>query len=195
VANSNTAATYNLDELTLNSFAQLQVLGPVVINLANQVTVASRAILGSEARPEWLSLSIAQKGVSLRAGSQLNGMVRAPLGEVEISGQLNGGFAADSLSIGRTGVLRVVLGQPSQLKISDFNPKSAPLGTLINVIGSGFISPAGQDPQVTLNKQGGGNVDAPLSSFTASGLSFVIATGAAAGPLTIKVGSQSATSG
>jgi len=77
--------------------------------------------------------------------------------------------------------------------ISDFTPKSGPIGTLVTVTGANF-SQGGIGPQVTLNKQGGGTITAPVSSSTPTTLTFVIPAGAATGPLAIGVGSQSATS-
>ena len=49
-------------------------------------------------------------------------------------------------------------------------------------------------PQVTLNRQGGGSIDAPVSSFTNQTLTFVIPAGAATGNLTVTVNGQSSSS-
>jgi RHS repeat-associated protein len=68
--------------------------------------------------------------------------------------------------------------------ITDFNPKSASVGTLISVSGSGFASGSG-GPQVALNSQGGGTIAAPLASFTATSINFIIPAGAASGPITV----------
>ena len=84
----------------------------------------------------------------------------------------------------------VVISPPT---ISDFTPKSGPIGTLVTVTGTNF-SQGDIGPQITLNKQGGGTIAAPVSSFTATTVTFVIPAGAATGPLVIEVGSQSATS-
>jgi len=78
--------------------------------------------------------------------------------------------------------------------IADFNPKSASAGTLVNVTGSNFASSGSPPPQVTLSKQGGGTISAPISSFTATTIAFVIPTGAATGPFNVAVGTQSVTS-
>jgi RHS repeat-associated protein len=84
----------------------------------------------------------------------------------------------------------VVIAPPT---ISDFTPKSGPIGALVTVTGTNF-SQGGIGPQITLNKQGGGTIAAPVSSFTATSVTFVIPAGAATGPLVIEVGTQSATS-
>jgi RHS repeat-associated protein len=77
--------------------------------------------------------------------------------------------------------------------IADFNPKSASEGTLIAVTGSNF-TPSGSSPQVTLSKQGGGLLNAPVSAFTGTTLSFVIPAGAATGSFVVAAGTQRATS-
>jgi len=77
--------------------------------------------------------------------------------------------------------------------ITDFNPKSGSIGTLVNITGSNFAQ-GSIAPQVNLNKQGGGTILAPLSNFTATSIAFVIPAGAATGPLIVSAGGQSATS-
>ncbi len=81
-------------------------------------------------------------------------------------------------------------GQPA---ITDFNPKSVPVGTLITVTGNN-LAPATGSSQVTLNQQGGGTIAAPVSNSSSNSLSFVIPSGAATGPITITAGNQSAVS-
>jgi len=114
-----------------------------------------------------------QIGASAAAGPRT---VTLRTNQEEVS--LAGGFAV------------VVIAPPT---ISDFTPKSGPIGTLVNVTGTNF-SQGGLAPQITLNKQGGGTLPAPVSTFTATTLTFVIPAGAATGPLVIEVGTQSATS-
>ncbi len=78
--------------------------------------------------------------------------------------------------------------------ITGFNPGSGPEGTLIALSGTNFTGTGSTTPTVTLAHQGGGSLAAPVSSFTASGINFVIPAGAATGPVTVTVGTQSATS-
>ena len=80
------------------------------------------------------------------------------------------------------------------ITITDFNPKSAPIGTLINVAGNGFAPASGAVPQLSLNKQGGGTLAPLLTSFSNTALSFVIPAGAASGPLSVTANGQTATS-
>src|SRR5712691_7881451 len=80
------------------------------------------------------------------------------------------------------------------LSITDFNPKSASIGTLVNVTGSNFVSSSGGSPQVTLNKQGGGTIPAPVAAFTVTSIAFVVPTGADTGPVTVTAAGKSVTS-
>lgn len=98
--------------------------------------------------------------------------------------------AASSQVNGSTG-FNVTVPPPN---VADFNPKSATIGTLINVTGSNFSPTAGVVPQVQLSSQGGGTINAPLSSFNSTAMAFVVPDGAATGPLTVTVGTQSVTS-
>src|SRR5207237_179434 len=70
--------------------------------------------------------------------------------------------------------------------ITDFNPKSAPVGTLVIVTGN-KLSP---NPQVTLNRQGSGTISAPVSDAQATSISFVIPARASTGPITVTVDSR-----
>lgn len=88
-----------------------------------------------------------------------------------------GGFTVNSASSGPT--------------ITDFNPKSAPTGTLITVAGANLQPNAGTSAQVNLAKQGGGTIVAMASSTAATSLSFVIPSGAATGPLSVTVNGSS----
>jgi RHS repeat-associated protein len=78
--------------------------------------------------------------------------------------------------------------------ISDFNPKSTSVGTLVSVTGSNFTLANGSGPQIALAAQGGGTISAPISTFTATTASFVIPSGAASGVFMLTVGGQTANS-
>jgi uncharacterized protein (TIGR03437 family) len=81
---------------------------------------------------------------------------------------------------------------PGSLTIADFNPKSAPLGTLVTITGTNLQPSAGTAPQIALAKQGGGTIAGPISSATATSLAFVIPPGAASGPVNVTVNGNSA---
>lgn len=77
--------------------------------------------------------------------------------------------------------------------ITSFTPASAPTGTVVTISGSNF-APNGLTPLVTLSQQGGGTIATPLTSASASSISFIIPAGAATGPLTVTTGGSSASS-
>ncbi len=101
-------AVYDLQRLTLNGQAQIQLVGPVVLTLANGV--ALNGSVGVSAHPEWLLLQIAQGGVTLNGGAVLHGDVIAPSGTVIINGNsaLYGTVTADRLTINGRGLLSEV---------------------------------------------------------------------------------------
>jgi len=76
--------------------------------------------------------------------------------------------------------------------ITDFNPKSASIGTLITVTGTNLLPTAGTAAQFTLAKQGGGTVTGFASSAMATSLTFIIPAGAATGVPSVTVNGQSA---
>ena len=96
-------AVYNLQGLILNGSARLQVAGPVVLTLANGITLNGAA--GDATHPEWLSVAIASGGVTVNGGASLDGSVTAPAGTVTLNGTLNGRVACDRLTINGSGTL------------------------------------------------------------------------------------------
>jgi rhamnogalacturonan endolyase len=103
VAGATTPAVYNLQGLTLNGSARLLVVGPVVVTLANGVTLNASA--GNPAHPEWLALRVASGGLTLNSGVTLSGFVTAPSGTVMLNGTLNGRAVSDRLTINSGGAL------------------------------------------------------------------------------------------
>ena len=78
--------------------------------------------------------------------------------------------------------------------INSFSPTSGPIGTQITLTGSNFTAGGAGTPTVALSQQGGGSIGAPVVSFTATSISFVIPAGAASGPVTITAANSSAVS-
>lgn len=98
-AGATQASVYNFEDITLNSLANLTVVGPVVVNVANRVSVNSSCVVGSAANPQWLSLNVSRYDVTINGG-QVYGAVRAPAGTVNLSaGTIKGSVACDRLSI------------------------------------------------------------------------------------------------
>jgi DNA/RNA endonuclease G (NUC1) len=100
-----TPAVYNLQSLTLNANSELQIVGPVIINLANGVTV--NGAIGADGHPEWLTLNIASGGLTLNNNAICDGIVIAPSGTVIVNGssRLTGRVVCDYLAINGNGLL------------------------------------------------------------------------------------------
>jgi hypothetical protein len=107
-AGATTPAVYNLQSLTLNGNSALQVVGPVVINLANGVSV--NGSLGDSDHPEWLKINIASGGLTLNGNVTVSGSVTAPSGMVTINGHsvIKGGVNADQLTLNGNGLLDTI---------------------------------------------------------------------------------------
>jgi RHS repeat-associated protein len=73
------------------------------------------------------------------------------------------------------------------ISITDFNPKSAPAGTLVIVSGTNLFPDIGSAAQFTLARQGGGALTGFASSTTPTSLTFIIPAGAATGVPSITV--------
>ena len=105
VAGAVEPAIYNLQSLSLNGASTLQVVGPVILTLANGTTISGTA--GSAAHPEWLTLNVSSGGVTLNTGATLRGVVSAPNGTVTLndSATLEGRVAADRLTLNTNALL------------------------------------------------------------------------------------------
>lgn len=105
VAGATTPSVYQFQSLTLNGNTVLNIVGPVIIVLKNDLNVNSTA--GSSAHPEWLDLRIANGGLTLNGNVTFAGYVTAPSGTVTINGRstLTGGLVADKLVVNGGGLL------------------------------------------------------------------------------------------
>lgn len=99
VAGATEPAVYDLEGLTLNGNATLEVVGPVILTLANGVTFATT--VGHAERPDWLVLRVHDGGVTLNGQARLHALVTAPSGAVAVNGsaELHGRITADRLSL------------------------------------------------------------------------------------------------
>lgn len=103
VAGASEPAVYELQSLTLNGKASLQIAGPVKLKLANGTTF--NGTVGSADHPEWLQLEIVDGSVTLNGGAIVNAIVTAPKGSVTLNGTLHGRVSAERLTINGSGVL------------------------------------------------------------------------------------------
>ncbi|HVU35343.1 MAG TPA: MBG domain-containing protein [Opitutaceae bacterium] len=84
VAGATEPATYNLQGLTLNGNGAVQVVGPVIVTVANGVVLNASA--GDSAHPEWLNLRVSSGGLTLNGAATFYGGVTAPSGAVTVNG-------------------------------------------------------------------------------------------------------------
>ncbi len=103
VAGATAPAVYNLQGLTLNGNSQLQVIGPVVLTVANALFV--NGAVGSAAHPEWLSLGVAIGGLTVNGNGRVDGFVAVPSSPAMVNGTLHGGLVADRLSVNGGGAV------------------------------------------------------------------------------------------
>ena len=102
-------SVYYLQRLTLNGTSRLDVVGPVVLVLANGGAV--NGDMGNEDAPELLLLRVATGGLTLNGGADFYGLVDAPAGTVVVNGNatLTGIVISDRLTVNGNGHL--ILGE------------------------------------------------------------------------------------
>jgi len=105
IAGATQPALYNLQSLTLNGSSALQIIGPVVLKLANGSGVSGT--MGVSTHPEWLTLQIASGGLTLNSNASVYGDLVAPNGTVILNGnsQLIGSIVSDRLTVNSTALL------------------------------------------------------------------------------------------
>lgn len=105
VTGASEPALYDLQSLTLHGNASLEIVGPVILTLANGPTLDGR--VGAAEHPEWLTLRVASGGISLNGNAALYGYVVAPTGPVVLNGssRLVGSVKSDALVLDGNGQL------------------------------------------------------------------------------------------
>ena len=91
-------------------------------------------------------------------------------------------------------VLIETLAEPEPPVITDFNPKMVSHGEQVIIIGENLVPLGGGATEVTLAKQGGGTIPAPVTLAEATSVAFTVPTGADTGQITATVSGESATS-
>lgn len=98
VAGATEPAVYNLQGLTLNGSAELQLAGPVMLTVAGSVSLNSS--VNADGDPAWLTLRLTAGGMTLNSNVTFNGHVVAPAGTVTLnSSELNGSIISDRLAL------------------------------------------------------------------------------------------------
>ena len=113
VVGSTSPTLYHFQRLTLNGPARVQVVGPVILNVA--YGFFANGVIGNAERPDWLTLHIYSGGLTLDGRGALHGFVNVPNGTVIVGGnsELVGGVACDRLTLNGDGVLRLIRGESS----------------------------------------------------------------------------------
>lgn len=98
-------AVYHFQKLRFSGGSQLQIAGPVVINVAEGFT--SGAVLGNTEHPELLTMNIQWGGLNIVNGGYFYGNLKAPNGHINIShgSILVGSIEARKLHVQRHGHL------------------------------------------------------------------------------------------
>ncbi len=105
--------TYDLQRLTLNGQAVVQVNGPVVITVGNTVQV-NGPTAGNAAHPEWLTLRVSQGDLSINGNVAFSGLAVVPNGRVTVNAgsSLTGGVAADQLVLNGNSHVKITVSVP-----------------------------------------------------------------------------------
>jgi RHS repeat-associated protein len=126
IAGARQPSVYNLQQLKFSGTSTLNVVGPVILNLATGFT--GTGAMGSSANSSWLTVNISSGGLTLSGKCSLYGFVFAPNGKATFSSttQLIGGLVADDLSMSG-GLLRLqAFIPPNEEPVA--NGQAVPLG-------------------------------------------------------------------
>jgi rhamnogalacturonan endolyase len=93
-------SVYNLQGLTLNGGARIEISGPVILVIDGGLSVNSNVTFSNHA-PAWLRLQLASGGLSVNGNVVLPATVLAPRGTVTLNGnaKLRGTISADRLIV------------------------------------------------------------------------------------------------
>lgn len=83
IDNQNTV--YNLQGLTLNSSAQIQIRGNVILNVGNNLNLGTPTTIGNISNPLSLSLNTSAANLNLNTNAKIYGVVQAPQATVNIN--------------------------------------------------------------------------------------------------------------
>jgi len=137
------AVSYNLQNLNLNSGSIVQIVGPVVLTVANGCS--ANGVLGATNNPAWLQVQVASGGLTLNSGCAMYGSVLAPNGAVCIDGNstLVGVSASQQFTLNSGGLVRWS-GASTQ---TNQPPTATPQSVTLVENSSTNITLTGSDPQ------------------------------------------------
>ena len=108
VSGSPVAAAYNFQRLTIGAGAELRVVGPVLLTVANGSS--NGGAIGTATDPARIRLRFAFGSFTASGGAAIHADIEAPNGTVALSGnaRLAGAVASDRLSVNGNAVLRAL---------------------------------------------------------------------------------------
>ncbi len=134
IAGATQPIAYDFQRFTLNGQSRLEVVGPVIVTVANGVTV--NGSFGTAGHTTWLRVNVASGGLTMNGSATGNAFVNAPTGTVTLNGhsELMGGVRCDRLVVNGTSRLRLEADRP---------PNQPPLITLTSPVdGTVLTTPA-----------------------------------------------------
>ncbi len=135
-AGSTQPSVYHFQQLTLNGQSTFKVVGPIIVTVASGIS--ANGTFGAAGNPEWLTLRIANGGLTLNGGVAFYGHVVASSGTVTINGnsRLVGGLVADRLVVNGNGLLslrpasagnQAPVAQPQEMSLDEDVPTAITL--------------------------------------------------------------------
>lgn len=106
LAGGTVPSVYNLQNLTLNGGTRVDVVGPIILKVANGFT--ANGLFGTTNQSAWLQLQLASGGFTLNGGCTVHGSVVAPAGTVIVNGNscLIGAVKGDRLIVNGNGRIK-----------------------------------------------------------------------------------------
>lgn len=105
--NPNNVQIYNFDSLTLNSSSDIQIVGPVILNIRSGFSINTGSVFGNVAHPEWLQINVWNGDVAANSGSSIYGRIYAPNNTVALNAgsSLTGAVTAKTLNLYSTSIV------------------------------------------------------------------------------------------
>ncbi|MBI2517337.1 MAG: hypothetical protein HYV95_10530 [Opitutae bacterium] len=101
-------SVYHFQRLNIDSNATLQVVGPVLITVREDLTTTG--VIGASAHPEWLALRLSAGSLTLNGGATVYAHAELPAGTLTLNGNslFAGRVSADQLTVNGGSTLRLV---------------------------------------------------------------------------------------
>ncbi|MBI4851551.1 MAG: hypothetical protein HY819_07140, partial [Acidobacteria bacterium] len=126
------STTYNLQGLSLNNSAKLEIQGAVTINVEGNVVVSAQAKMGEETNPIALAINVANGSTRVESSSSVYGVVKNPSGQVSLNSNatLKGLVICDRLIISGSKI-QALVSDTAKPEVSILEPTT---GQVINTV-------------------------------------------------------------